>query len=797
MSNWRIVKPKASLNLCSNPILKYSITGYAAIGAAAVSRIISDKARHGPWVLSCTSGLSTTGVEAPTYPMDDFYSFGCFLTILSGTVNVYITRVSGTVRILVGSYAYTDGNPVWVQFDHISCLGVTDYRMSFLGAATFLVGSVFYELGSELSTFIDGDLPGCKWMGNDGESSSSRSAYTREGGELIDPDDIGLLVTGDSDIGMAPVDLSLQPMASMNGSVFDGSNSRERTIVLISRVIGTGLVDLHARRKAITSLIQPDLVPDDQPVILRYLGANESHPVEIRTYYAGGLEKTSSPSNSEKIAVRLVAADPFFYDIWDTIFPLWTSTVSITPSYAIRQNLETGEWEPVGSLNGTVWCFVENKFHLYMGGAFTTLDGFTVNRVADLGAISTDPRLGSGLNGTVYCMALDAAGNLYVGGTFSTAGGGASPGIAKWNGSVWTALGSGLSGGGAYAKSIIIDASGNLYAAGNFTSAGGVAANNIAKWNGSVWTALGTGLNSTGEAVILDNDKMTILVGGSFTTANGVTVNRIAKWNGTTFIPLGSGMNGVVMDIDVSSNLITACGDFTTSGGVTTNRVAQWNGSSWKNLSSGVGASLIQEVFRDEETQFLYFAGNFMYVGGLLLTNRVVMWNGYSWAPLEMPRLPGSPSISTVHKTLHGSYLYFGYDTTGTVDLFNNGVINNPGSRSVSPKLTVTRPGGTSLTLGVLVNHTTQRFLWLNKEILIGETVDIEMGGDIPQITSSIFGNIPQAILRGSDFTNFEFLPGDNYYTFCSPYVGAGAIGIGTAWFSWRGRHSGVDGAAL
>ena len=34
-----------------------------------------------------------------------------------------------------------------------------------------------------------------------------------------------------------------------------------------------------------------------------------------------------------------------------------------------------------------------------------------------------------------------------------------------------------------------------LYAGGAFTTAGGVAANHIAKWNGSSWSALGSGMN--------------------------------------------------------------------------------------------------------------------------------------------------------------------------------------------------------------------------------------------------------------------------------------------------------------
>ena len=35
----------------------------------------------------------------------------------------------------------------------------------------------------------------------------------------------------------------------------------------------------------------------------------------------------------------------------------------------------------------------------------------------------------------------------------------------------------------------------NLYAGGYFTTAGGVPANYIAKWDGSAWSALGSGMN--------------------------------------------------------------------------------------------------------------------------------------------------------------------------------------------------------------------------------------------------------------------------------------------------------------
>jgi len=43
----------------------------------------------------------------------------------------------------------------------------------------------------------------------------------------------------------------------------------------------------------------------------------------------------------------------------------------------------------------------------------------------------------------------------------------------------------------------------NVYAGGTFTTAGGSAAKNIAKWNGSSWSALGSGMNRPVNALVV------------------------------------------------------------------------------------------------------------------------------------------------------------------------------------------------------------------------------------------------------------------------------------------------------
>ena len=59
----------------------------------------------------------------------------------------------------------------------------------------------------------------------------------------------------------------------------------------------------------------------------------------------------------------------------------------------------------------------------------------------------------------------------------------------------------------------------DLYAGGAFTTAGGSAAKNIAKWNGSSWSALGSGMNSAVSALAVSGSDL--YAGGNFTTAGG------------------------------------------------------------------------------------------------------------------------------------------------------------------------------------------------------------------------------------------------------------------------------------
>ncbi len=232
-----------------------------------------------------------------------------------------------------------------------------------------------------------------------------------------------------------------------------------------------------------------------------------------------------------------------------------------------------------------------------------------------------------GVEGSVHAIAADGAGNLYVGGSFTAAGGVSAANVAKWNGSSWSAMGDGISGT-VY----------SLAVSGTLVYAGGSITGGVTCWNGHSWASLREGVNGGVQSLAMSGS--TLYVGGNSTVAGTLPVANIARWSGGNWSALGSGTDGAVSDMVASGGNLYIGGSFDLAGGVVgTSRIARWDGSDWFALGSGVNGNVDGLVIGGGH---LYVGGAFTQAGGLPAI-WFARWNIISntWSAIAHPAVGG------------------------------------------------------------------------------------------------------------------------------------------------------------
>ncbi|HUI31923.1 MAG TPA: T9SS type A sorting domain-containing protein [Candidatus Acidoferrales bacterium] len=349
-------------------------------------------------------------------------------------------------------------------------------------------------------------------------------------------------------------------------------------------------------------------------------------------------------------------------------------------------NLTTNTWSaldttsPDRGVSGTgVASILVNGNDIYIGGSFSSAGGVAANDIVDYNtATRTWTALGSGTSNGVdnwVAAMLYVGGNLYVGGEFTHAGGAAANYIARWDGSSWHTLGSGVD---SWVYTLAING-GNLYAGGYFKNAGGDTANYIAKWDGTNWSHVGTSktdLNGIVNSIVLAGNSM--YLGGAFTTAGSTTVNGIAKWSGTSWSAVGSGVSGAVIGLMWFGNKLYACGSFTTAGLVTVNNVVEIDTSTntYSALGSGTTVGSNGQLWWGTVANGkLYLPGQLTTAGGSSAFG-IARWDGTNWSSLGGST--NAPGGNVFALALSGSNVYVGgyFPTAGSIVANNIAVFN-------------------------------------------------------------------------------------------------------------------------
>jgi hypothetical protein len=204
---------------------------------------------------------------------------------------------------------------------------------------------------------------------------------------------------------------------------------------------------------------------------------------------------------------------------------------------------ETRAWQTFtsGVTGGQVLALnFDQQGHCFVGGAFTSAGGTSISYIALWNGASFES-LGSGLNGAVNALARLPDGRLIAAGDFTASGTSPMLHIAQWDGTHWSALRDGLTFADsltpASVKTLCILSSGELIAAGNFDTAGGQSARRVARWDGSAWHPLGTGIRGGPNTIVSCSQALPdgdFVIGGTFTDAGGIRALNLAKYSTAT-----------------------------------------------------------------------------------------------------------------------------------------------------------------------------------------------------------------------------------------------------------------------
>jgi hypothetical protein len=798
-----VVVPVATTNLIPNPSAENDLTDYVVVGTGAALVRSADWAWAGVYSVKAT-GLGVN--SGPSY----FLTSGAIVagTVYSGSVRfkgeagktyqLRLATTSATLSPPVRGTGREQEISVTHQADGGGFASLALIQNQTGGQNTIYADAWQIEALPYATTYVDGDRRGFvrgaveyAWTGQPHASTSTRSGQCRAGGRVIMLSKLGFRLISMIGLGMLPLALVATPLAS-GGGYYQTTNPQIRDFSLVGDLYAGDLRPLQAQRAELAAVLNPFATAVRQPLLLTYQATDDddrpiSAPCEIVAHYSGGMTGVTDSQHHERLALEFRMFLPAILRRPDSAAVLDT-TQDLT-TVGLAQRTSAGDWQALTSGAGGVLALAPAvSGGIYVGGNFASAGGlagtariaqWTGSAWANLGSGGPDP------GGHVYDLAVAPDGTLIAVGDFASMGGVANTNrIAKWDGSTWSSVSSGILGaGGIYGA--VFGPDGTLYVTGSFTSINGVAAASIAKRSpAGVWSAMGTGLGLGQGEVLLASRDGGIYVGGAFFAADGVTANGIARWNGTTFTALADGADvGVVYALaETADGTLYAGGD---GGGNTS--IAAWNGTQW-TIPGGGQANEVRALDVDSQGR-LYVGGG---AGGGIASPVYTVWTGTSWVPSGIS-VPGTDHAMAILAQGDGTVTVGGAFASPIVTAGST-VVTNAGTAEAAPtfRLTGPAPGSPAAFVYMVANATTRAAIYFDGlYISPGEIITLALEPTNISMTSTFQGNIIGTVIPGSNVTGMGLQPGANVINVYLSDAGT------TATVTWRDSYLGVDDAVI
>jgi hypothetical protein len=320
----------------------------------------------------------------------------------------------------------------------------------------------------------------------------------------------------------------------------------------------------------------------------------------------------------------------------------FTTVNGLESNYIARRNGNI--WEPVEGFNSQVRTIVSRNGKVYAGGDFNFYDSartdYSMVAVFDGQSWRNHGILGSNAGGKVISLAFREPGFLIAGGIFENDGtDNISPNVAYFDGSRWKSLGEGLDGM-VLSLACIND---DVYAGGYFNHSGEIQCRSIARFDGSIWTEVDGGASGGDYPSVLSlaASESGLFAGGNFTRIGSIDCwNTAYLFNGSWMNYLPETRNGTISSIgtftvDKKNDILYAGGGFVRTGNRISYGISKFVGKDWLGCNSGLTPTSNVVYSMQAVGDTVYFSGWFNYADGIRLRN-VAKWidSKKTWEPV-------------------------------------------------------------------------------------------------------------------------------------------------------------------